>query len=99
MWKVTFAMAILVSVATPSMAISRYDTHSRSCADVQRFIAANRQAILRYPSRDGRMTLYDRYVSSSAQCGPGLYGVRTYIPTADGTCPVLNCHSLSELAP
>jgi len=99
MWRVSFSIAILMGVVAPALAISRYDTHSRSCAAVQSFVAANRQAILRYPSRDGRMTLYDRYVSSSAECGPGLYGVRTYIPTADGACPVLNCHSTSELAP
>lgn len=99
MWKLTFAAATLIGAAVPAIATPRYDTASHSCAAIQSFVAGNRQAILRYPSHDGRMTLYDRYVSQSAQCGPGLYGVRAYVPSADGSCPVMNCHSTSELAP
>lgn len=99
MWKAAFAVVISIGIATPAMAISRYETRGRSCAAVQSFVASNRQAILRYPSRDGQTTLYDRYVSSSAECGPGLYGVRASVPTADGSCPVVNCHPLRERAP
>ncbi|MFK0166131.1 hypothetical protein [Rhizobium sp. NPDC090279] len=93
------SITMSIGLAAPAMAIERYDTRSRSCQEVQALLARDRQAILRYPSRDGRATVYDRYVINPAQCGPGLYGVRVSIPAANGKCPVVNCHSLSDFAP
>ncbi|RKD67823.1 hypothetical protein BJ928_105226 [Rhizobium sp. WW_1] len=99
MWKAILSVTMSIGLAAPAMAIERYDTQSRSCQEVQTLLARDRQAILRYPSRDGRAMVYDRYVINPAQCGPGLYGVRVSIPSASGKCPVVNCHSLSDFAP
>lgn len=99
MRKFTATVSTLILLASPAWAISRVDTRGRSCAAIQALIAKERAVILRYPSRDGRTTLYDRYVSSASQCGPGYYAERTYIPATDGSCPVSNCESSTDLAP
>lgn len=99
MWKAVFSITMSISLAAPAMAIERYDTRSRSCQEVQALLVRDKQAILRFTSRDGRAAIYDRYVTAPAQCGPGLYGVRVSIPTSDGKCQVVNCHSLSDFAP
>lgn len=99
MWKFPLSMTLAFGLAAPAMAIGKYDVHTRSCADVQNLLARDHQAILRYPSRDGRVTLYDRYVSDAAQCGPGKYAVRSSVPTANGACAVVNCRPLSDFAP
>ncbi|WP_271025441.1 hypothetical protein [Rhizobium sp. RCAM05973] len=96
------AALILVTIATagPAWAISRYESLSRSCASVQQLIAGERAVILRYPSRDGRLTLYDRYVSDSEQCGVSGYAARTSVLTRDNPqCPVYNCRSSSVFNP
>jgi hypothetical protein len=99
MWRATLFVAVAMGLAAPAMAIGKYDTNAHSCEELQRLLASDQQAILRYPSRDGRVTLYDRFVSNAAQCGPGQYGVCASIPTTDGACRVGNCHSLSDFAP
>ncbi|MBB6486129.1 hypothetical protein GGD46_003424 [Rhizobium lusitanum] len=99
MWKAAFFIMMNIGLAAPAMAIERYDTRSHSCEDVQALLARDKQAILRFTSRDGRTTMYDRYVATSAQCGPGLYGVRVTIPASNGMCQVVSCRSLSEFAP
>ena len=96
---ILLSLAMSIGLAAPTMAIERYDTQSMSCQEVQALLGRDRQAILRFPSRNGRTMVYDRYMINSAQCGPGLYGVRVSAPSASGKCPVVNCHSLSEFAP
>jgi hypothetical protein len=96
------AVLILATIATagPASAISRYQSLSRSCASVQQLIANERAAIFRYPSRDGRIVLYDRYVTDANQCDFGDYAARAYIPTKDNpACPVRNCKSSSVFNP
>lgn len=89
-----------IAIAGPASAISRYESLSRSCASVQQLIAGERAVILRYPSRNGQLTLYDRYVSDSNQCGISGYAARTYIPTRDNPqCPVYNCKPSSVFNP
>ncbi|TPK88883.1 hypothetical protein FJ934_25680 [Mesorhizobium sp. B2-4-12] len=83
-------------LASPALAIGRYDVDAQSCADVHRILARDRQAILRYTPRDGRLTLYDRYVSSAVECGPGRYALRVQIPAADGSCSVLICRPVTD---
>ncbi|PZP54125.1 MAG: hypothetical protein DI595_01200 [Agrobacterium fabrum] len=99
MWKPTLSIAIALTLASSALAIGRYDTQARSCQRVQELLKQEKQAILRYPSRNGRMTLYDRYVSNAAECGPGKYGLRASVPTADGVCGVVSCRPLSDFAP
>ncbi|NRP88684.1 hypothetical protein GFPCMMHI_04606 [Ensifer adhaerens] len=93
---------ILTTIATagPAWAISRYESLSRSCASVQQLIAGERAVILRYPSSNGRLMLYDRYVSGDEQCGISGYAARTFVPTRDNPqCPVHNCRSSSVFNP
>lgn len=100
--KAAAAVLILVTIATagPASAISRYESLSRSCAAVQQLIAGERAVILRYPSQNGRLVLYDRYVSDTPQCGISGYAARAYIPTKDNpSCPVYNCKPSSVFNP
>lgn len=94
------ATAVALLLAAPqAMAISRVEARTRSCAAIQDMIAKERAIILRYPSRDGRMTLYDRYVVGTPQCGSGFYASRAYVPASDGSCPVYNCKPTTNLSP
>ncbi|AYG68334.1 MULTISPECIES: hypothetical protein [unclassified Rhizobium] len=100
--KTAAAILILatISIAGPASAISRYESSSKTCVSVQQLIASERAAIFRYPSRDGRIVLYDRYVADDGQCGLGDYAARAYIPTKDNPlCPVRNCKSSSIFNP
>jgi len=95
---IAIVAAGLVLFASPALAISRVESRSRSCASIQEQIAKERAVILRYPSRSGN-TLYDRYVTNSLQCGSGYYAGRSYVPAADGSCPVYNCQPTTNLSP
>jgi hypothetical protein len=94
------AMVALLLTVSSASAISRYDPRSRTCSAVQALIAGERAVQLRYPSRDGRVMLYDTYVSRGYQCGFGYYAAQTYVPTLDrSSCLVYNCQSTQNLAP
>ncbi|MFS8114419.1 hypothetical protein QD460_22060 [Rhizobium jaguaris] len=99
----TVAVALLllaVGTAGPALAISRYDSLSRSCASVQQIISRERSVLLRYPSRSGNIVLYDRYVAGDGQCGSGYYAASSSVPTKDNPrCPVYNCRSSSVFNP
>lgn len=100
--KAAAAVLILTTIAPaePATAISRYESSSKTCASVQQLIASERAAIFRYPSRGGRIVLYDRYVADDGQCGSGDYAARAYVPTKDNPlCPVHNCKSSSIFNP
>lgn len=99
MWRTTLSITLVLGFAAPAMAIDKLDSRAQNCASVHAILGRDRQAILRFPSRDGRVTLYDRYVSTPAQCGPGQYGIRVSIPAADGACPVVSCRPLNDFAP
>jgi hypothetical protein len=97
--KTATAGLLLLFVASPALAISRYNPVDRTCASVQQTIANERAVILRYQSRSGNL-LYDRYVSDDNQCGSGSYAARTSVPTRDNpNCPVYNCRSASVFNP
>ncbi len=83
----------ITMLATPALAISRYNSRSMTCDEVHRRIAAERAVILRYPStRVAGMTLYDRYVSNAGMCGNYEYPQRFTVPTSDRpNCPVYAC--------
>ncbi|MBB3611779.1 hypothetical protein [Rhizobium sp. BK602] len=94
------ALLLLTTVVGPAQAISHYDSLGRSCASVQEIVSRERAVLLRYPSKNRNLTLYDRYVSGNGQCGTGQYAARTSIPTKDNpTCPVYNCRSSSVFNP
>ena len=99
----TAAIALILTTimaAGPASAISRYESLSKICTSVQQLIAGERAVILRYPSRDDRVVLYDRYVSDTPLCGISGYAARTYIPTRDNPlCPVYNCKPSSVFNP
>ena len=98
--KIMVAALTMSVLASPAMAISRYDIGGRTCGDVQALISQERAVVLRYPSRDGRLTLYDRYVVDGDQCDFGKQATRTYVPTKDKpACPVYNCQFPTNLRP
>jgi hypothetical protein len=79
-------------VAGNAHAISRYNSQSMSCAEVQAVLQNERTAILRYRSARTGVPLYGRYVHSGASCEVGQRAERRYVPTADDrSCPVKEC--------
>lgn len=97
--KIVLAALALLCIASPALAISRYNSTDRTCADVQQIISSEKAVLLRYPSRSGNI-LYDRYVAGREQCDAGAYAASTYVPTKDNpSCPVHNCRSASLLQP
>lgn len=85
-------------LATPALAISRYNSRSMSCDEAHRRIAAERAVILRYPStRVAGMTLYDRFVSNAGMCGNREIPERFVVPTKDRpNCPVYACKPATD---
>ncbi|MDH7785470.1 hypothetical protein QBD01_001488 [Ochrobactrum sp. 19YEA23] len=110
MRKVILSTILALGFAVPALAISKIDTNTRRCADIQalldrdgqailRYPSRTGQTILRYPSRTGQTVLFDRFASNTSQCNPNEYGVPVNIPSADGACVVFSCLPLSNRAP
>lgn len=99
--KTIIAAISIVCLASPALAISRYDTLNKTCEAVQQIIKTEKSAVLRYPSRDGNVVLYDRYVADNGQCGTNFfYAANASVPTKDNpNCPVHNCKLSSTLEP
>lgn len=98
--KIAIAALAVVCLASPALAISRYNAMDRTCAAVQQVIASDKAVLLSYPSRRGNIVLYDRYVTDRGQCNATEYAASTYVPTRDNpSCPVHNCRSTSALQP
>lgn len=98
--KIVTATLALLCLASPALAISRYNSLDRTCAAVQQSIASEKAVLLRYPSRNGKIVLYDRYVADRGECSSGDYAASTFVPTKDNpSCPVFNCQSASVLQP
>ncbi|QFY59808.1 hypothetical protein FZ934_04790 [Rhizobium grahamii] len=94
--------ALLLSfalVASPAMAISRYNSQSMTCQSARAAIHNEGAVIFRYPSkRVPGMPLYDRYVRNSRFCDGNKYAEWTRIPTKDDpSCRVLNCQNIDNL--
>lgn len=90
---------LVTSVATPALAISRYNSMSMTCAEAKAVINRERAVIMRYPAkRTPNMTLYDRYVSDAGACDLGYYAYQDYLPTKDrASCPVYICRPTTDL--
>ena len=89
------AIAALLLLGAPAHAISRYNSQSMTCADVQRTVQREGAAILRYSSkRNPSLTLYDRYVADGRFCAVGEAATNAWVPTKDNpSCFVRNCKS------
>jgi hypothetical protein len=98
--KIVMALTALLCAASPALAISSYDSPKMACGEVQQKIQSEGAVLLRYPARDGRATLYDRYVSDSLKCPVTNYAAPSSVPTSDNAhCPVRNCQSASDRQP
>ncbi|MBB5575720.1 MULTISPECIES: hypothetical protein [Rhizobium] len=93
--------AFAVFAASPVAAIQRLQTATRSCAEVQSFVQANRAVILQYPSTRGSGgLLYDRAVANSDVCLGNGFGERSSVPSKDKrNCPIWICAPSTDLRP
>ncbi len=99
MKKIALLGLLGISMATPALAISRYNSMSMTCAEAKAVINRERAVIMRYPARrTPNMTLYDRYVADSGACDIGYYAYQDYLPTKDRvSCPVYICRPTTDL--
>lgn len=83
----------VAAFATQAQAISRYQTMSMSCDQVQEAVDADGAAILRWRStRTPGLPLYGRYVSDSSFCKADEVAVFASVPTRDDrSCTVRKC--------
>ena len=87
-------LALCISfVAAEAQAISRYNTTTMSCAEVQARVRNEGAAILRYRStRNPSLPLYGRYVSDRRYCNLEEVTETAFVPAADRkSCPVRKC--------
>ena len=98
MRKIILLAALTACVASPAVAINRYNSMSYTCSAAQALIDRERAVIMRYPApRTKNMTLYDRYVEDSRSCDVGFYAYQDYLPTKDTkSCPVYICRPSSD---
>lgn len=99
MQKIILLAALAASMATPALAISRYNSMAFTCSAAQALIARERAVIFRHPAAyTPNLTLYDRYVADRGACNFSEYAFQDSLPTKDTkSCPVYSCHSTSEL--
>ncbi|MBA3447925.1 MAG: hypothetical protein H0T56_10025 [Pseudaminobacter sp.] len=83
----------LTLIAAEAQAISRYNSTSMSCDQVQATVGRDGAAILRYRSkRNPSLQLYGRYVRNRLFCQGDEIAETKYVPAADtGSCPVREC--------
>ena len=73
-------------------AISRYNSTSMQCRQIQSAIVNEGAVILRWRSPTSGIQRYDRFVLADQYCSPGMEADRTSVPSADrSNCPVYNC--------
>ncbi|MDL2398210.1 hypothetical protein [Rhizobium mayense] len=99
--QITVLAALAVFATSPASAIERLQTASRSCADIQSFVRANRAVILQYPSARGSAPLlYERAVADSNVCLGNGFPEQSYVPSRDKrNCPIWVCRSTTDLRP
>ncbi|WP_353645014.1 hypothetical protein [Mesorhizobium sp. WSM2239] len=80
-------------IAAEAQAISRYNSTSMSCAEVQARVRGEGAAILRYRStRNPSLPLYGRYVSDRRYCNHNEVAETAFVPAADTkSCLVREC--------
>lgn len=95
-------VALSLSVlSAEALAISRYNSRSMSCGNIQATIQREGAAILRYSStRTPGLPLYDRYVANGTYCGYGESAETSSVPASDTpTCLVLVCKEITYSEP
>ncbi|GAB4360111.1 MAG: hypothetical protein Kow0026_22220 [Oricola sp.] len=87
------AALLLFALAVPAGAISRIRADLNSCATLQRTLAREGAAVIRWPSRRiANYFLYDRYVGPHYLCPLGEVPVPATVPAADNPrCLVFRC--------
>lgn len=82
-------------LAFDASAISRYNSTSMSCAEVQDTIVRDGAAIMRWRSASG-VQRYNRFVADDSFCPSAEIAEWTNIPSADRrSCSVLECRQYS----
>lgn len=87
-------LAIILPVllmAWEASAVSRYETMSMSCSQVQARVQSDGAAILHYPGAGG-FDLFDRYVRDRTYCTSTQRAQARSVPARDTrSCPVNRC--------
>ena len=94
----TIAFGLSAAVlATPALALKRYDTMSMTCTQVQETLKREGKAQLRYPSRrDPALTLYDTYVGGGNYCSSSDMARPAKVPARNtDNCKVSKCYPKS----
>jgi len=84
----------LTALASPASPIARVSSVAHTCADLHNIVSQQRAVLLTHPGTAASGTLYDRYVTDSAECSPGYIATRHWIPAKDGDCELSNCQML-----
>ena len=87
----TSALTLVAVAASPALAISRVSSVSHTCGELRDIIEREGAVIVTHPGTRQSGTLYDRYVSDSAQCDTGYIAEDDWVPTKGGQCRIQNC--------
>lgn len=93
------AFAVLLVVAGPAEAISRYESTSISCSSARARVAAEGAVIFRWPSANNPgLVLFDRFVAHRGFCQHNEIAARKSVPTADRRkCGLLHCRDAPNM--
>ena len=99
--QITALVALAVFAASPASAIERLQTATRSCAEIQSYVRANRAVIVQYPAAQRSAgLLYDRAVANSDVCLGNGFGEQSYVPSRDKrNCAIWVCRPSTDLRP
>lgn len=83
---------VLTLAATEAWAIARVSATSRSCAQLQALLKQDGAALLQWPSADGQVTIYNRYVGTPSACTQDQKIASATVPSKDvRSCRVSRC--------
>lgn len=87
-------------LATNAMAMSSYDAKSVSCGTVHEKIAQEGAVVLKYPSHQPGVMMYNRYISNATMCiGQGGASRTSIAVSDDPKCPVVACNTTTGKGP
>ena len=93
-------VAAVALLATNAMAMSNYVAKTVTCANVHQKIAKDGALVLKYPSHQPSLMMYNRYVSKSTMCvGQGVASLTTISTIDDLKCPVMTCTTTTGKGP
>ncbi|WP_234910094.1 hypothetical protein [Agrobacterium rhizogenes] len=90
--KTIITLAAIAMMSTNAMAMSAYNSKSMTCASVHEKIAQEGSIVLRYPSHQPGLMLFNRTVTNSMSClGQGAM-TSASVPTSDDpSCKIKTC--------